>query len=84
MQKNDLIRKIRLISKFLKSEPGKQTIVIHILSNISKSKSNQVLKIDQLKNMKNIFLKKSYTKSGRKTIFKPFSKISKLSIYPNQ
>ena len=31
MQKNDLIRKIRLISKFMTSETVKQTISIHIL-----------------------------------------------------
>ena len=31
-------------------------------------------------NMRNIFLKKSYTKCGGETIPKPFSKKSKLSI----
>ena len=32
------------------SQPGKQTIVIHILNNISKSKGNQnqIIKFDQL------------------------------------
>ena len=30
--KNDLIRKIRLIFKFMTSQPGEQTITIHILS----------------------------------------------------
>ena len=47
MSKNDLIRKIRLISKFMTSEPGWQTIAIHILNNISRSKRNEVMKFGQ-------------------------------------
>ena len=31
------------------SQPGKQTIAIHISLNISRSKSNQIMKFDQLK-----------------------------------
>ena len=56
MQKNDLIRKIRLILKFMTSQPGQQTIAIHVLTNISKSKDNQAMKFGQLieYNMKNI------------------------------
>ena len=34
-RKNGLIRNIRLISKFMTSQPGKKTIAIHILPNIS-------------------------------------------------
>ena len=34
-RKNGLIRKIRLISEFMMSQPGQQTIAIHILPNIS-------------------------------------------------
>ena len=30
------------------SQPGKQTIAIHILSNISRSKGNQVMRFGQL------------------------------------
>ena len=43
-------------------QPGKQTITIHILSNLSRSKSNQTMKFGQLleNNMKNIFLEKLY------------------------
>ena len=48
MEKNDLIKKIRLISKFMTSQPGKQTIVIHILPYISKSKDSQTVKFGQL------------------------------------
>ena len=51
------------------SQPGKQTIPIHILSNISKSKSNQTIKFGQLIvfNMSKIFLEKSYTKCDGET-----------------
>ena len=40
------------------SQPGKQTIAIHILPNILKSKGNQIMKFGQLieYNMSNIFL----------------------------
>ena len=45
-------RKIRLISKFMTSQPGKQytywAIAIHILPNISRSKNNQTMKFAQL------------------------------------
>ena len=48
------------------SQPGKQTIAIHILPNISRSKGNQTMKFGQLieYNMRNIFLEKPYTKCG--------------------
>ena len=57
---NGLIRKIRLPSKFMTSQPGLQTIAIHILPNISRSKGNQTMKLGQLLeyNKRNIFLKK--------------------------
>ena len=61
MQKNGLIRDLRLISKFMTLLPGKQTIAIQILPNISRSKGNQTMKFDLLTeyNMRNIFLEKS-------------------------
>ena len=64
------------------SQPGKQTIAIYILPNISRSKGNQTVKFDQLieYNMRNIFLEKSYTKCGAETISRPFSKESNFSI----
>ena len=43
-----LIRKIRLISKFMTSQPGKQTIAIHIYPNISRSKGNQTMEFGEL------------------------------------
>ena len=47
------------------SQSWKQTIAIHILPNISRSKGNQTMIFAQLieYNMRNIFLKKSYTKN---------------------
>ena len=68
------------------SQPGKQTIAIHIFPNISRSKDHPKLKVGQLidYNMINIFLEKSYTKCGRETIPRPFSKNSILSVSPDQ
>ena len=86
MQQNGLIRKIRLISNFMTSQPGKQTIVIHILSNISRSKGSQTVKFGQLieRNTRSIFLEKSYTKYGGETSPRLFSGKLKLSISQNQ
>ena len=52
------------------SQPGEQTVAIHILINISGSKDNQTMKFGHLieYNIKNIFLEKSYTKCGGETI----------------
>ena len=59
-RKNSLIRKVRLTSKFMTSQPGLQTIAIHILPNISQSKGNQTIKFGLLieHNKRNFFLKK--------------------------
>ena len=64
------------------SQTGKQTIAIHILPNISRSKGNQAMKTGQLieYNMRNIFLEKPYTKRVGETIPRLFPKLSKLSI----
>ena len=50
------------------SQPGKETIGIHILPNISRSKGNQTMTRGQLIacRMSNIFLEKSYTNCGEK------------------
>ena len=55
-----LIRKIRLTPKFMMSQPGLQTIAIHILPIISQSKGNQTMKFGQLIecNKRNIFFQK--------------------------
>ena len=64
------MRNTRLISKLMTSQPGKQTIAIHILPNISRTKGNQAMKFGHLVkyNMRNIFLEKSYTTYGGETI----------------
>ena len=82
MPRNGLIRKIRLISKFMTSQPWKQTIAMHILLNISRNKANETMKFGQLiqHNMIIFFFEKSCTKCHGKTIPRPFSKKSKLSM----
>ena len=85
VQKNGMIRKIKLIAKFMTSQPEKQIIAIHILPNIPINKGKtQVMEQKMEYKMRNISLEKSYTKRGRKTISRPFSKKSKLSISLNQ
>ena len=66
------------------SQPGHQTIAIQILPNISRSKDNQTMKFGQLMeyNMRNIFLEKSHTKKGGKTIARPISKNLKIERNP--
>ena len=68
------------------SQPGKQIITIHTLPNISRSKGNKIIKFSQLMeyNMRNIFLKKSFTKYGGVTIPRPLSQKSKLSLSLDQ
>ena len=68
------------------SQPGKQTIIIHTLPNISRSKGNQTMKFGQLieYNTRNIFFEKSYAICGGETIPRHFFKKSKLSIFLDQ
>ena len=71
---NGLIRKIRLISKFMRSQPGSQTVSIHILTNIWSRKFNQAMKFVQLiqYNLRNIF---SCTQNASEILFPgPFLK----------
>ena len=51
------------------SQPWKQTIAIHVLPDISRSKGNQAMEFGQLVayNMRNFFPEKSYTKYGGET-----------------
>ena len=64
------------------SQPGKQTIVIYMLPNISISKGNQTMEFGQLIecNIRNIFLEKSYTKCDGQISPRPFSEKLKLSV----
>ena len=69
-RKNSLIT---LASKFLMSQPGTQTIAIHILPNISQGKGNQTMKYGNSieYNKRNIFLQKLCRKWGKETSSKP-------------
>ena len=79
-------RKVRLISKFMASELGKQTIEIDLLPNISRSKGNQTRVFAQLieYNMRNLIFQKSCLKYCGETIPRPFSKKSKFSMSLDQ
>ena len=70
------IIKIRLISKSITSQPGEQTIAIHILPNISRTKDIQAMRFGQLieYSTRNIFVEKSYTKCAGENIPRPLSK----------
>ena len=72
-RKNSLIRKIRLTSKFMTSQPGLQAIAMHILPNIPQSKGNQTVKFGQFIEYKkiNIFLQNLCRKWGRDTSTRP-------------
>ena len=76
-----MIRKLRLISRFITSHIGQHIITILKLFNISRSKGNQTMKFGQLieYKMRKNFLEKSYTKCGGEASPKPFYKKSKLS-----
>ena len=64
------------------SQPGQQTIAIHILPNISRSKDNQAMKFGQVieDNKANIFLWKVCRKWARETSFRPLL-FSKKALY---
>ena len=63
-RENDLIRKVRFTSKFMASQPGLQTIAIHMLVNISQIKGNQTMKFSKLieYNKRNILFQKLWRK----------------------
>ena len=82
LQKNSLIRKIKLISKFMTSQPGTQIIAIHILPKISRSKGNQTMKYGQLTeyNMRNIFFENHSQNVMEKLFPDPFLKNQIISL----
>ena len=65
------MRKLKLILKFMTSQPISQTIGICILSDVSRTKGNQTTKFGQLieYNMRTVFLEKSYTKNVTEKLF---------------
>ena len=83
MKKNLLLRKIGLISKFMTSQPGKQTIAMCIWPISQELKATRQWSVNsQLieHNMRNIFLEKQYTKCGGETSPKPFFKNIKIKL----
>ena len=58
-----LIRKPRLISKFMTSHNGQSITAMYIKSNLSRSEGSQTMQFGRLTeyNLRNIFLEKSYT-----------------------
>ena len=68
------------------SQTELQVTTIHILSNISRSKSNQTVNSSWLieYNMRNTFLEKSYTEFGAEACSRPIHKKSNLTISLNQ
>ena len=54
-RKGGLIRNLRLILRFMMSQPGQQTTTMHILHNISRIKDKQLIEY----NKRNKFLQKS-------------------------
>ena len=48
MQEKGLMRKLRLVSKFMTSQTGQQIITTHVFSNIARSKGNKTMKFGQL------------------------------------
>ena len=83
---NGLIWKIRLISELMTSHPDLQIMTIHILPNITQSKSNQRNKFCQLikYNKGNILLQKSCIKWGRETSSRPLFVFWKSFIWSGQ
>ena len=79
MYKRGLIRKAKLISRFMTSQPGKQTVAIQTLPNISGSKGNLTIKFGQSieYNMGNIFSKNHTQNVGEKLFPDSFLKLSK-------
>ena len=63
-----LDKKAKVTPRSMTSQTGQQTIAMHVLLDISRSKGNQAMKFGQLKEYKvtNIFLQKSCRKWGRK------------------
>ena len=81
-----MLKKDKVNFKIYEFTTWEKSSCIHILPNISKNKGNQTVKFGQLVecSVKNIFLKKPYTKFNAETISKPFSEKSKLNISVDQ
>ena len=69
LYENGLIRKPRLVSKFLTSQVGQQITTIRILPNISRSKNNQAIKFGLLREYEIFFLKSHAENLARRPLF---------------
>ena len=81
MLKNGLIRNLRLISKLRRHRmENKQLQYIYILPNISRTKGNHTIKIDQLiyYSMRNIFFWKIIHKTGWRRLSQTLLKYIKI------
>ena len=68
-----MVRKRRLISKFVTSQSGYPAIAIHILPIISRSKSNQTMKFGQLIGYKKkFFFLKNYAENKAERLVRDF------------
>ena len=76
------MRKLRLISKVLTSQTGKQINTVHKLPKTSRSKDNQTMKFGKLieYNIRNIFVERSSIKCVGETSLRSFLQKSKLGI----
>ena len=74
VEKKAWLKKIRLISKFITSQPGWQRITLHVLMNLSWIKGNQTMKFGQFIECKkrNIFIQKSCRKSSKEASSRTF------------
>ena len=62
VEKNGLVRDVRLTSKIFDIATWKQTITIHVVCNILRSKCNEIMKFGQLiqSDLRNIFPEKNH------------------------
>ena len=91
-RKTAWLERKRLIPKFMTSQPEKQTIEIHILPNISRSKGNQKMKFGQLieywetfllKNLKQNVVRKLFPHPFLKNQYWAYLWINSLKFYTN-
>ena len=62
------MRKIRITSKVMTSQPGLQTIAILLLPNISQSKGNHTMNFGQLTEYNKIFFFKNHAENKAKRL----------------